>query len=66
MTFEIHTKETAPKDSKHLLDNSQKAFGMIPNTHGVLAEAPMALEAYQLLDEFSQRNSFNAAELTVV
>jgi uncharacterized protein YjiS (DUF1127 family) len=44
--FTIHTQETAPAASKPLLDKSLKAFGRVPGLHGVLAEAPEALEAY--------------------
>ena len=44
--FTIHTQETAPAASKPLLDKSLKAFGRVPGLHGVLAEAPKALEAY--------------------
>ncbi len=44
--FTIHTQETAPAASKALLDKSLKAFGRVPGLHGVLAEAPKALEAY--------------------
>ncbi len=66
-TFKIHTSETAPNESKSLLDNSVKAFGMIPNLHGVMAESPATLEAYQKLHQlFSEKTAFNAEELTVV
>ena len=49
--FTIHTQETAPAESKPLLDKAQKAYGMIPGLFGVLAEAPQALEAYQTAAE---------------
>ena len=45
--FTLHTKESAPEAAKPLLDNSQAAFGMIPNLHAVMAEAPTLLEGYQ-------------------
>ncbi|MFD2205619.1 carboxymuconolactone decarboxylase family protein [Kiloniella antarctica] len=66
MDFKLHTQETAPADSQPLLENSLKAFGMIPNLHAVMAEAPTALEAYQNLHTLFQNTSFNADELTVV
>ena len=47
--FTIHNAETAPKSSKPLLETSQKNFGMIPNLHGVMAESPAMLEAYQTM-----------------
>ena len=65
-TFKIHTIETAPENSKPLLENSMKSFGMIPNLHGVLAESPGILEAYQMLHDLFQNSTFNNDELTVV
>ncbi len=66
MDFDLHTQETAPADSQPLLENSLKTFGMIPNLHAVMAEAPVVLEAYQNLHELFQKTSFNPDELTVI
>ena len=65
-TLKIHTIESAPQESKASLEGSVKAFGMLPNLHGVLAESPEALEAYKTLHTLFQNTSFNAEELTVV
>ncbi|MEP4892529.1 MAG: carboxymuconolactone decarboxylase family protein [Aliiglaciecola sp.] len=65
-TLTIHTIESAPADSKPLLENSVKGFGMLPNLHGVLASSPQTLEAYQRLHQLFMDTSFNADELTVV
>ncbi len=65
-TLKIQTIETAPEGSKALLENSQKAYGMIPGLHGVLAGAPQVLKAYQTLHELFTETSFNNEELTVV
>lgn len=65
-TLKVHNIETAPKESKALLEKSQKAYGMIPGLHGVLAGAPKILEAYQTLHELFTQTSFNEEELTVV
>ncbi|MFA3789920.1 carboxymuconolactone decarboxylase family protein [Aliiglaciecola sp. SL4] len=65
-TLTIHTIESAPTDSKPLLENSVKGFGMLPNLHGVLASSPQTLEAYQRLHQLFMDTSFNADELTVV
>ncbi|RCW92680.1 carboxymuconolactone decarboxylase family protein [Winogradskyella arenosi] len=65
-TLKIHDLESAPKEGKALLENSQKAYGMIPGLHGVLAGAPKILEAYQTLHELFTQTSFNEEELTVV
>lgn len=65
-TLQVHNIETAPAESKPLLENSQKSFGMIPGLHGVLAASPQALTAYQNLHELFTQTSFNEEELTVV
>lgn len=65
-TLKIHNIETAPEASKPQLEESVKAFGMLPNLHGVLAESPETLEAYKFLHDTFQKTSFNAEELTVV
>ena len=64
--FKLHDKESAPTESKSLLESSEKAFGMIPNLHAVMAEAPGILEAYQQEHELFVNSSFNENELTVV
>ena len=66
MKFALHTHETAPAESQPLLEKSVKNFGMIPNLHAVMAEAPALLEAYQASHEIFQKTSFDADELTVV
>jgi len=66
MKFVLHDTQTAPTESKPLLENSIKSFGMIPNLHAVLAESPATLEAYQNLHKVFQQTSFNSDELTVV
>ncbi|WP_340155289.1 carboxymuconolactone decarboxylase family protein [uncultured Winogradskyella sp.] len=65
-TLKIHNIESAPSEAKPLLENSQKAYGMIPGLHGVLAGSPQLLQAYQTLHELFTQSSFNEEELTVV
>jgi len=66
-SFDLHTIETAPEESRPLLENSQKSFGRIPGLHAVMAEAPALLEAYQQLHQmFAEQTSFDKDELTVV
>ncbi len=64
--FKIHDLETAPEASKPLLEKSQANFGRIPGLHGVMAESPQALEAYQLLHKLFTETSFDKDELTVI
>lgn len=65
-TLKIHDIESAPEKSKPFLEQSQKANGMIPGLHGVLAGAPGILEGYQTLHKLFTESSFNNDELTVV
>jgi len=64
--FKIHDLDSAPAESRPLLEQSIKGFGSIPHLHGVMAESPQALEAYQLLHGLFMKTTFNADELTVV
>ena len=61
-TFNIHTLETAPKESKPLLEKSKNAFGRIPGLHAVLAESPELFNAYQSLHELFSSSSLNNVE----
>jgi alkylhydroperoxidase family enzyme len=64
--FTIHTIESAPEDSKAELKEGLKAFGMIPNLHGTLAESPELYKAYNALHALFMQTSFDKDELTVV
>lgn len=64
--YKIHDIESAPEESKPLLKKSIKEYGMIPNLHAVMAEAPGLLEAYQEVHALFANSSFNNEELTVV
>jgi alkylhydroperoxidase family enzyme len=64
--FTLYTAEYAPEESKSLMADSVAAFGMVPNLHAVMAEAPTLLKGYQVLHDLFQKTSFNAEELTVV
>jgi alkylhydroperoxidase family enzyme len=65
--FDIHTIETAPEDSRALLEGSKQAFGRVPGLHAVMAEAPALLDGYKHLHRlFAEATSFDKDELTVV
>ena len=55
INFQVHTRESAPEASKELMDKANKAYGLIPSMHRVMAESPQILEAYiNLYNLFSQ------------
>ncbi len=64
--FTLYNDDNAPEAAKPLFLNSINAFGMVPNLHAVMAEAPALLEGYQQIHRLFQQTSFNAEELTVV
>lgn len=64
--FTVHTESTAPDESKAMLAESKKTYGMIPNLHGVMAEAPGLLEAYKTIGDLFVNSSFDNDEITVV
>lgn len=65
--FTIHTLDSAPDQSRALLEDSKKAFGRVPGLHAVMAEAPALLDGYKQLHRlFQKETSFDKDELTVV
>ncbi len=64
--FKLHDVDSAPEEAKPLLKKSLSDFGMIPNLHAVMAEAPDTLAGYQKLHELVLNSSLNNDEKTVV
>lgn len=64
--FPLHDVDSAPENSKPLLEKSLKGFGMIPSLHAVMAEAPGLLSGYQTLHQLFLETSFTNEEKTVV
>jgi AhpD family alkylhydroperoxidase len=64
-TFTLHTVETAPAAAKEPLTAIEKAWKFIPNLHRTLAEAPVALQAYDTLFGLVAKTSFTPAEQQV-
>lgn len=55
--FTYYEIENAPTESKPLMEQSMKAFKMIPNLHKILAEAPATYEAYNALISLFMKNT---------
>jgi uncharacterized peroxidase-related enzyme len=62
----IHTADTVHPDAKDRLLTAQKNNGFLPNLIGVLANAPTALETYQVVGAINARTGLTAAEREVV
>ncbi len=61
-TFPIHSSETSPEASQSILTGVQKKFGFVPNLIRVLADAPVAAEAYMTVMDIFERSSLSDAE----
>ena len=64
--FKSHTVDTAPSESKPILEGAMKQMGIVPGLFRVIAESPELLKAYTQLHQLFSDTSFNAEELTVV
>ena len=64
--FTLHTEQTAPDRSKPLIERTKATFGVLPNLHAVMAEAPGLLEGYLVLHRLFLESSFTDEEKTVV
>src|SRR3546814_13074997 len=62
----IQTSDTVHPDAKDRLLAAQKNNGFLPNLIGVLANAPTALETYQVVGAINARTGLTAAEREVV
>lgn len=62
----VHTAVSAPPASRPLVERALAANGFLPNLIGVLAGAPVALEAYQTVGEINGRASLSLAEREAV
>ena len=62
----IQSIESAPAEAKERLQTAQKNNGFLPNLIGVLANAPTALETYQVVGAINARTGLTAAEREVV
>ncbi len=63
--FTVHTLDSAPAAAQPLLANVKKAWGFVPQLQGTLAEAPIALEAYDTLFGLVGRSSLSPQEQQV-
>lgn len=60
--FSVHTPASAPAGSRKHLEAAQQRYGRVPNLYGTLAEAPIAVEAYDTLGSLLMRSSFTPSE----
>jgi len=64
--FTFHNVESAPEDSKELLQKAEGNFGFVPNILAGMAEAPALLEGYMTLSGIFDKTSFSPAERQLI
>jgi uncharacterized peroxidase-related enzyme len=64
--FEVHTTETAPHESKALLQGLQNAIGMIPNLAAAMAESPELLKGFLNIRQIFYGGTFSPGEIQVL
>ena len=64
--FTTHTIDTAPEDSKALLEGAKSAYSFVPNLLGTMAEAPAVLEGYMTLSGIFDKTSFSETERQII
>ncbi len=62
----VQTIESAPAESSARLAAAKKNSGFVPNLLGVLANAPTAIETYQVVSAINARNGLSATEREVI
>lgn len=64
--FTTHTIESAPADSKPLLEGAKAKVGFVPNLFANMAESPALLEGYLTLANIFGKTSFTETERQIV
>jgi alkylhydroperoxidase family enzyme len=63
----IHTTDTAPEGAREVFDGLQKAFGLVPNVAGVMANSlPLLNSFYSAFGYFRGGGTFTPAERQVL
>ena len=61
--FEIQTIDRAPEGSRAPLESLERAFGMVPNVAGIIANSPVLANIFVPLFEGVHGGTFTEAEI---
>jgi len=64
--FTVHTAESAPAESRPLLEGIRRSFGFVPNLFAVFAESPAALQGALAMAEAFSKSTLSPAEQQLV
>ncbi|NYH16266.1 carboxymuconolactone decarboxylase family protein [Paraburkholderia bryophila] len=62
-TFQVHTLDSAPEQSRPVLQQLQQTFGFIPNIAGAMAESPVLIGAFINLFQKVHSGTFSEAQI---
>jgi alkylhydroperoxidase family enzyme len=62
-TFQVHTIDSAPEQSKPALRQLQQTFGFIPNIAGAIAGSPVLVDAFLNLFQKVHAGTFTEAQI---
>lgn len=62
-SYPIHSIATAPEAARPVLEQLEKAFGMVPNLAGVMANSPELIKAFAGLFQQVHSGTFTEAEI---
>lgn len=64
--FKVHTLSSAPTKSKEILEKEMLSTDNLSNFIGILAESPIALQAYGSLTELFSKSSLKSEEQKII
>src|SRR5277367_1366108 len=64
--YQVHTIESAPEQSKPVLEQLQKAFGVIPNLAAVISNSPKLVTAFAAVFQQVHSSSLTEQEIQIV
>lgn len=66
MKFRVHDTQSAPEESRPILETVKEKYGFLPNLFGVFAHSPAAAQAYASLGEALEKAALGPVEQQVV
>lgn len=64
--YKIHTTETAPEDSKPILETVKNNFGFVPNLMATMSESPVLVESYLTMMGLFEKTRLSPTEREII
>ena len=66
MQFRVHDTQSAPEESRPVMEAVKEKYGFLPNLFGVFSHSPAAAEAYASIGQALEKAALDPAEQQVV